>query len=310
MNIFNKKNTYFIISIIFFGLSSVAWGMASEPEEFRIPRVTLHNGVHWEHDISSQNGGTCCSHAVTECLKYIHARARILPYYLHKNAHHLLGTTKQRSGVPHYAYQDYETGHSIVDLMNFSSHYGVPEIPEGQTFQPNSGLSFPRGTTKYAFEHICNVYTHEQGTNSEKIKQSLRKHNLPIVFDVMSRRGRERLFTDNTSLVPAHLQELESALPEVKPKEKTFYHAVVAYGYSDRENGILIKNSWGTSYLSQGKAVLSYDYLDNYGHAAYFGFGRKFISEDYSEAFGSGMGPRSRSKDRESDRRQVRCLLQ
>lgn len=306
MNIFNNKNTYFITSIIVFGLSSVAWGMGSEPEEFRIPRVTLHNGVHWENDISSQNGGTCCSHAVTECLKYIHARARILPYYLHKNAHHYLGTTKIRSGVPHYAYQDYETGHSIVDLMNFSCNFGVPEIPEGQTFQPNSGLSFPSGTTKYAFEHICDVYAHEEGTNSEKIKQSLRKHNLPIVFDVMSRRGSERLFIDHTSLVPAHLQELESTLPEVKPKEKTFYHAVVAYGYSDRENGILIKNSWGTDYLSQGKAVLSYDYLDKYGHAAYFGFGRKFISEDYSEIFGAGTRPRTSG----TVKRRGGCLLQ
>lgn len=295
---------------MFFGFSSFTWGMSPEPEEFRIPRVTLHNGVHWENDISFQNRSTCCSHAVTECLKYIHARARILPYYLHKNAHHYLGTTKQRSDGPHYAYQDYETGHHIVDLMNFSCNFGVPEIPEGQTFQLSSGLSFPSGTIKYAFEHICDVYEHEQGSNSEKIKQSLRKHNLPIVFDVMSRRGSERLFTDHTSLVPAHLQELESALPEVKPKEKTFYHAVVAYGYSDREGGILIKNSWGTDYLSQGKAVLSYDYLDNYGHAAFLGFGRKYISEDYSEIFGAGTRPRTSGGGHRSGKRSGLCLLQ
>jgi hypothetical protein len=288
----NNHFSFFIVTIIFFGLSASTWSMYNEPEEYKIPSKILNNGILWENDVYKQQGPTCAAHAVSECLKYVHGRNNILPYYLHKYTQYHYGIYN-KNGEP--AYKNYETGNNIVNLMRFSKEYGVPEIPIGETFQANTGLTFPKGTTKYSFKDIYNVYGHETGDSKlDKIKSALRNYKLPIAIDVMSSKKDDKLlFKRNSHLIPDRLLEIESLRLENQSSESKdkIYHAIVAYGYSDRERGLLIKNSWGIDWYegTQGKALLNYDYLNTYlQETAYIGWGLKCIEADYSGSFGSG----------------------
>jgi hypothetical protein len=94
------KSYLALTSLFLLGTMPMAYGMednfnfisdnqnsVKRKSTFIVPQKKLSNGKNWEKDVFLQQGPTCCSHAVSECLKYVHGRDRILPYYLHKTAH-------------------------------------------------------------------------------------------------------------------------------------------------------------------------------------------------------------------------------
>lgn len=260
------------------------------PKTYKIPKRMLSNGTSWEMEPAHQEKtSTCTSHAVVECLKYVHKRNRIHPYYLHHYAHFHLGTTKDGKR----ACEHYGTGHYVPHLMEFALEHGVPELPEGHNFKlgkNDTDFSYANGKTKYAFEQIIDVYENEPGhTKVEQIKNALRKYNHPIVISVISDQDGEDLFDKEVVPLEANL-DTEEDFPLDNASE-IIGHAVTVYGYSDTANNgegaLLIKNSWGRTYASQGRAELKYAYLNTHFHGpAYLGLGIKSTKKAYPHPFG------------------------
>lgn len=313
------------------------------PTEYRIPNKSLVDDsanrqrptIFWEDAIYEQTGGTCGSHAASDCLRYVHdlryvgPAEDIMPYYLHKNTH-FQKKNKDKNGNP--AWLNYETGHSTIDLMKYTRDYGVPETPMGHKFVANSGRDFPAETTQYAFKKIYDVFEGKTNLSSiekvNKVKKALFKHKAPVILSVKSTVDNDRIFTNFIECVPDHFLKNnrnntidsflninntidwlkyeinykkniyinsfyafnkcnnEDLLNKFMGKPYTFEedkninynHAVVAYGYSERKNAFLIKNSWGTDFRSHGKALLQYQYLDLFiNNNPYMGLGAKKI---------------------------------
>lgn len=302
----------FIISLIVFSFCSFMVSASDfkengRPTEYKIPTKILANGNDWEDEILIQENGTCVSHAVSDCLMYIHGQDDIMPSYLHKVAHYWRGN------------QDYTKGHGSHYLMNFVRDYGVPEMTSENE---ESGSPFPFGTKKYSFDKIYNIDSDVQGpTRAEKIKNALLKYKAPIVIGVTAIIDGHDVFSKYTHKIggrlrndnPPFLSEFSGLIEG---------HSVTVYGYSDQENGFLIKNNWGKEWCSNGKAILNYDYYNKYGGSssyvrsgnlfggerlgnscyigngffdkngrldAYVGLGEKYIHDDYVYPCGYGF---------------------
>jgi len=312
----------------------------SEPVMLPRVRMNLINGGSqlWEDWSMNQGGtGTCTSHAVTAAMSYVHQIDGIMPNYLHKYTLHDLGEDCS----------NYESGGiSVRDAMQFVDRYGVPRVPQGQMvlFSLKNGsiehngrklksdelcelgagpFSFPRGTTKYTFGHVADVYSGTAWLNSpnplDRIKECIRRYNLPVVVGLTSR------FTSvhphDASLAydisnphigcgfippaciakPALCAQAQSnttfscadpaSWGEVDKKKG---HALVVYGYNEETKGFYVKNSWGADRWARrfpnvemegGNALLSYSYFSRYLHSAYVGWEAKVIcgNKDYAD---------------------------
>ena len=251
----------------------------------KIPDKQLDNGTSWHSWCLAQKYGTCTSHAVTAILAYLHGVDGIMPNYIHKYTH----LHKKED----FSDRCYHNGNSVQDVMKFVNSYGVPRVPPGKQVQYKSGGSFPKGTPKYTFDQIADVLTVawiEASTPIGKIKEVIRKYQLPVVVAVTSRRGQKVCLTDNIhpfmddNLRTEELRVVRSGRTRLDIEDSA--HALIFWGYDDDKEAFCIKNSWGDGDWSDrysvnlrgGNALLAYRYVEKYLIEAYVGLGAKFIA--------------------------------
>lgn len=273
--------------------------------------------IPWKKWTYEQVGGTCCSHAVAGALGYNHGRGDIMANYLHKYTQY-----------HNHEEMSYENGIAIADAMAFVNKFGVPALPErkemcfGGMERPRpgglrypTGYAFPSHTTKYSFENTFDLKTASflEGDLAHRIKQTIRQYHWPVVVGQVSciTIGKDRVFGLDEELVAAQggcggggVAPSPQPLFQITKK----YHALIfwGYGYSHelKEEGFLIKNSWGDGRWARrlweggpefipttlgGNAFLSERALMRFpGLTAHCGWGANMKGDkDYDEMAGS-----------------------
>lgn len=265
------------------------------PSEYKIPPKKLSNGQYWE-DVTTHQGkvGSCGSHTVRNCLSYIHGTNNIMIDFLHKS-------TLYQRGVTDYI----NMGNSTGDLMNLAYEIGVP--PEGVKLQDSVG-TYPLGNDGYSFDKVIPIFDARNKPNTsfvEILKESLYKYQVPIALclhapDVYATDKKDQsfcLFNANSYKIGTPAANKDNSLLK-KYKDNIAsndHHAITVYGYSDTESGLLIKNSWGDNWKSNGNAILDYDYVNMCAKYAYVGIGKKIIQNNYYIRYGYTSRPTDHS---------------
>lgn len=145
----------------------------------------------------------------------------------------------------------WDSGASLYDAMNTMVIYGVPH-----------DSLWPYNIRKFATKPTKNVWSDAYWHSIQKglavrqdlntIKTTLAAGN-PIIFGFVVYESFESNTVATTGIMP---------MP--KDGEQTLGgHAVMAVGYNDETQMIIVRNSWGTSWGQSGYFMMPYDFITN-----------------------------------------------
>lgn len=145
----------------------------------------------------------------------------------------------------------WDSGASLYDAMNTMVVYGVPH----ETLWPYNVRKF---TTKPPKNVWSDAYWHsiQKGLsvrqNLNTIKATLAAGN-PIIFGFTVYESFESNTVTTTGIMP---------MPS-EGEETLGGHAVMAVGYDDETQMIIVRNSWGTSWGQNGYFMMPFDFITN-----------------------------------------------
>lgn len=152
-----------------------------------------------------------------------------------------------------------DVGSSIKDTMRALHRFGAPEEDSkfGTEYNPNR---FDRDYDVYVYGladefSIDSWYNYEEQYRKQgKVLGDLKKHlaaGQPILFGFLVYRKAIEQAADNGFIEPPGADDVLAG-----------GHAVLAVGYDDRKEALVIRNSWGEDWGDGGYGYLSYRYLD------------------------------------------------
>ena len=238
-----KRLYIFSLAILFNGDVWSVFGSS----EVKIVSKRFKDKTTWENWSMNQGAtSTCASHAVAHALSYCHPSRDLYttfdgkkiqtPKILHKKVQKWLGRK-----------EDLQKGLSVEDVMKFLIKSKI--------------ASYPGGPCIYGFETFLNVFTStgvRGNTKVQKIKYMIKKYSIPVVVACIS----------SSEVQKSLHQALKSkSLPAIECEDGR--HAMVFYGYNDRENHFYVKNSWGGN-----DKKLSCKWVEQWIDKAYIGWSR------------------------------------
>jgi C1A family cysteine protease len=121
---------------------------------------------------------------------------------------------------------------------------------------------WPYDITKFAIKPSDDCYvmaakhkiSHYSSITSLRQMKTILNDGYPFIFGIMIYDSFEADDVAKTGIVP---------MPDLSKEQCQGGHAVCAVGYDDKQNHIIVRNSWGTSWGTNGHFFLPYDFITN-----------------------------------------------
>lgn len=248
----------------------------------KIPSVSLESSLilssinskmDWEFSVENQGIlGTCSSFSAVEALKFLHGRLLSQAYLIVKaearenclnerlTIGHAMDQIKESGviGQQWWPYQDFvDTVKAINSGISVQEKWNVcVTIPQDTIKQEDELIKFGVNNVMNLFASSRQVCTNGECTfdKSSLIKKAMTHYQVPVVIGVPVEWNQEWSYSGKIS----------SALQNI-----TGMHAITLYGYDDKLKVFHFKNSWGSTWGTNGLGTISFAYIQHYAHEAW-----------------------------------------
>ena len=193
--------------------------------------------------------GSCTANAIAAAIAFeqrkLDAPERFTPsrLFIYYNERALQGTISADTGAP------------LREGMKAVNHAGVcpedqPEDTANWPYDPAQFASTPPGACYAAARHVRALRYRRVQHNAEALKGCLAEGS-PFVFGITVYESFESPQVKQSGIV---------ALPQ-RHERVIGGHAMMAVGYDDARQALIVRNSWGPQWGDQGYGYLPYEYL-------------------------------------------------
>lgn len=183
--------------------------------------------------------GSCTGHAIAGCLEYLYpSRPNFSRLFIYYNERAAEGTIQEDAGA------QIRTGIKVVAKIGACKESLHPYDPEKFTKKPSAAAFKDAGKLKIA--------SYSRVSSLQALRYSLSK-GFPVVFGFEVFEGFESEDTARTGI-----------LKMPNSSDVSFGgHAVLAVGYNDRKEHVIVRNSWGRRWGDKGYFYMPYDYIED-----------------------------------------------